>query len=228
MLTDKEILILAGTFFVLVTIGVAIGLGVYAGYIVPNMWYGDYVVLSTVDSNGQIVYLQNNVGVPTFVTSEGLASPLQLLHGSSTQIGQIKEGSNTSFELFNPRYGAYLLVACKQAGTSMSLEFSTTSGSQFAAVSDTISHTSSNTSSDDSTIPETGPEVISGLSDTYTLRVLDSNACNPQECTLCATYSSNSTIVPTICCNANSSDSTASQKWTITKVMDKSKYVEFQ
>ena len=172
MLTDNQLVVVSLSLLGIALVGTLIGLLVYFLYLKPNFFYGDYVVLSVQDASGQDWWVYNNGTKMTFTKYQEQASVLRFMPGLSGAKGQLFEGSETTFELRNPKYGAYLTATCYADNSQPpTTGFSTTTGTQLGAESSGVAI---------DTIQK-GPAIQSGKQ--YALRMIKFD-CESDNCSI--------------------------------------------
>lgn len=223
MVTDKQILELALIFLGLAVVGIIVGVSIYFAYLKPNFFYGDYVALSLEDASGKTWWVYNDAKRVAFTTDQSKAAVLQFMPGTSTQVGQLFEGTKTSFELKHPHYNAFLSATCQSVTTDVVPGFSTTVGSQVGLTSDPTQ------------IAVKGPAIVDGGA--YVLTILGTDCvlpncnetrCDASGCTFTVVPSQESSSEPLETVVECAKTTTPPRKWTFTKVRNLALYKEYQ
>ncbi len=228
MFTDQQILIIALVFIGLVLIAILGGLIIQFGYINPNFFYGDEVVLSHQDPSGNTWWVRNNAKTMDLTRDQSQAAVLRFAHGLSGARGQIFETDDeTTFELAHPYYGAFLTATCQSVTTNPVPGFSTTSGSQYSATSLTTSTSKALRDGGQYALILTGIDCeASGC----TIQTCDVSGCffTVAANTDSAIVDSEGTMKVSVARIECPVDNTTPQLWTFTKVVDRSLYKETQ
>jgi hypothetical protein len=134
MLTDRQILTISLSLIGIALLGLATGLVIYFVYLRPNFFYGDYVVLSLNDDSGNTWWVRNDATDMVLTSVQSEAAVLQFTPGTSGQVGQLFQGTQTSFELRHPHFAAFLTATCQARTQDPVTGFSTITGTQIAAI----------------------------------------------------------------------------------------------
>lgn len=133
MLTDRQVVEITVSLIGIALVALLTGLIVYYAYLRPSFFYGDYVVLSLIDSAGKTWWVTNDAKNMALTSNQASAAVLQFANGSSGQKGQLFEGGLTSFELRHPYYGAFLTATCQSKTEDPMPGFGTNTGVQIGA-----------------------------------------------------------------------------------------------
>lgn len=138
MLTDRQILEIVVSLLGIAATGIIAGLIVYFVQFKPHFFYGDHVVLSITDADGNTKWVKNVSKGVAFTDLQADAAVLQFRNGTSGQKGQLFEGKLTSFELYHPYYGAFLTGTCQSKTSNPMPGFGSNTGVQIGATSEGV------------------------------------------------------------------------------------------